>query len=128
MTLTLEIRAVQLRSVTEIAPKSLFLCVNRSPVRNGFCAGVKAIWYSVNIASDRLPDGRQNTPKIWKIYQLYQMAGVTKHATRIIFFYQIHCLRLFRLLLTPVASLLATKSFPGKIWERRQPRRQVYLS
>ena len=60
---TLEIRAVQLRSVTEIAPKSPFLCVNRSPVRNGFCASVKAIWYSVNIASDRLPDGRQNTLK-----------------------------------------------------------------
>ena len=45
---TLLIRAAQLRSVTEIAPKSPFLCVNRSPIRYGFCAGAKAIRYSVN--------------------------------------------------------------------------------
>ena len=32
--------------------KSPFLCVNRNPVRNGFCAGVKAIRFCVNIASD----------------------------------------------------------------------------
>ena len=35
----------------------------------------------------RLSDGRQNTPRIWKVDQLYQMAGVTKHATRIVFFF-----------------------------------------
>ena len=34
--------AVQLRSVTEIAPKSPFLCVNRSPNRNGFRLGATA--------------------------------------------------------------------------------------
>jgi len=38
--------AVQLRSLTKIAPKSPFLCVNRSPIRYGFRASTKAIWYS----------------------------------------------------------------------------------
>ena len=33
---TFEISAAQLRSVTESAPKSPFLCVNRSPIRYGF--------------------------------------------------------------------------------------------
>ena len=48
---TLEICAAQLRSVTEIAPKSPFLSVNRSPsVRYDFRAGAKATQYSVNIA------------------------------------------------------------------------------
>ena len=43
-TSTLEIGAAQLRSVTEIAPKSPFLCVNRSPsVPYGFSAGAKAL-------------------------------------------------------------------------------------
>ena len=45
----LEIGAAQLRSVTEIEPKSPFLCVNRSSIRYGFRAGAKAIWYCVNI-------------------------------------------------------------------------------
>ena len=35
------LNAGQLRSVTEIAPKSLFLCVNKSPIRYGFRAGAK---------------------------------------------------------------------------------------
>ena len=78
--------------------KSPFLCVNRSPVRNGLCAGVKAIRFSVNIASDRLPDGRQNTP------QNLGNRPVTPdgwrhqacHAYRM-FFYQIHCVPWFRL-------------------------------
>ena len=39
-----------LRSVREIAPKSPFLCVNRSPIRYGFRAGTKDIRYSVNVA------------------------------------------------------------------------------
>ena len=43
-------RLVQLGSVTEIAPLEPFLCVNRSPIRYDFRGGVKAIWYSVNIA------------------------------------------------------------------------------
>ena len=38
------------RSVTEIAPKSPFLCVNRSPIRYGFRVGKKATRYSMNIA------------------------------------------------------------------------------
>ena len=38
----------QLRSVTEIAPKSPFLYVNRSPTRYGSRANAKAILYSVN--------------------------------------------------------------------------------
>ena len=43
--------AEQLHSVTEIAPKSRFLCVSRSPIRYGFCAVKKAIRSdSVNIA------------------------------------------------------------------------------
>ena len=43
-TSTLEIGAAQLRSVTEIAPKSPFLSVNRSPsVLYGFSAGAKAL-------------------------------------------------------------------------------------
>ena len=40
-----------LRSVAEIAPKSPFLCVNRSTIRYGFRSGVKASRYSVNIDS-----------------------------------------------------------------------------
>ena len=38
----LEIDAAQLRSVTEIAPKLLFLRVNRSHTQYGFRAGAKA--------------------------------------------------------------------------------------
>ena len=34
----------------EIAPKSLFLCVNRSHIRYGFHAGAKTIRYYVNMA------------------------------------------------------------------------------
>ena len=42
--------AAQLGLVTEIiSPKLWFLCVNRSPIRHGFRAGVRAIRYSVNI-------------------------------------------------------------------------------
>ena len=37
-----EISAVQLPFVTEIAPKSPFLCVNRSPIRYGFCVDMKS--------------------------------------------------------------------------------------
>ena len=40
---SLEIGAAQLLSVTEIAPKSPLLCVNRNPIRYGFRAGAKAI-------------------------------------------------------------------------------------
>ena len=40
----LEILA-QLHKVSEIVPKSLFLCVNRRPFRYGFSAGSKAIWF-----------------------------------------------------------------------------------
>ena len=47
---TSEICATQLLSVTEIAPKSLFLCVNSSPVRYGLSACAKAIRDSVNMA------------------------------------------------------------------------------
>ena len=48
-TSTLEIGAAQLRSVAEIAPKSPFLCVNRSPsVPYGFSACAKAIRDSMN--------------------------------------------------------------------------------
>ena len=45
-----EIGAAQLPSVqslTEIAPKSPFLCVNRNPIWYGFRAGAKAIQYSI---------------------------------------------------------------------------------
>ena len=41
------VRAAQLLSVTEIAPKSPFLCVNRSPIL--FRVSAKAIRYSVDI-------------------------------------------------------------------------------
>ena len=48
---TLKIAAAQLLSaVTEIAPKSPFLCMYRSPMRYGFCGGAKAIQYAVNMA------------------------------------------------------------------------------
>ena len=40
---TLEIGAAQLRSVTEIAPKSPLLCVNRSPIQYALRAGAKVI-------------------------------------------------------------------------------------
>ena len=39
---TLEMDAVQPRSVTEIAPESVLLSVNRSPIRYFFRAGAKA--------------------------------------------------------------------------------------
>ena len=45
-----EIGEAQLSSVTEIALKSSFLCVNRSPTRYGFRAGARVIQYYVNIA------------------------------------------------------------------------------
>ena len=38
---TFEIGAAQLCNVSEIAPKSPFLFVNRSPIRYDFCAGAK---------------------------------------------------------------------------------------
>ena len=41
---TLEIGAAQLRSVPEIAPKSPFLFVNRSPIRYDFRAGAKVYY------------------------------------------------------------------------------------
>ena len=47
---SLEIGGTQLPDVAEIAPKSRFLCVNRSPIWYGFCAGAKAIWCSVNLS------------------------------------------------------------------------------
>ena len=46
---TLEIGAAQVRSVTEIASKSPFLRVNRSPILYSFRAGAKATRHSVNI-------------------------------------------------------------------------------
>ena len=39
-----------LRSITEIAPRSPLLCVNRSPIWYNFHTGAKAIWYRVNMA------------------------------------------------------------------------------
>ena len=44
--------AARLHFVTEIAPKSPFLCVNGCPVRCGLRANTKAIRYGLNIASD----------------------------------------------------------------------------
>ena len=41
----------QLRAVKEIAPKSPFWCVNRSPLRYGFRVGARAVGYRVTIAS-----------------------------------------------------------------------------
>ena len=43
----------QFRSVTEIAPKSLFPYLNRSPSRYGFRAGAKTFRYSVNVAFEK---------------------------------------------------------------------------
>ena len=48
----LEIGLAQLRKVTEVAPKSLFLCVNRRPFLYGFSAGSKVIRFR-----DCLPGG-----------------------------------------------------------------------
>ena len=52
---TFEIGAAQLCYVTEIAPKSPFLCVNRSPNRYGFQGGAKTIRHNVNIALVTVP-------------------------------------------------------------------------
>ena len=46
---TFEIGAAQLRSVTEIAPKSRFFCVNRTCMRYDSRGGAKAIRYGVRI-------------------------------------------------------------------------------
>ena len=48
-------RAAQLCYVTEIAPKSPFLCVNRSPNRYDFSGGAKTIRHNVNIALVTVP-------------------------------------------------------------------------
>ena len=40
---TLEMGAAYLRSVTEIAPKSPFLCLNKSPMRYGFRARLRVV-------------------------------------------------------------------------------------
>ena len=42
---TLEIGSAQLRSITEIVPKSPFLWENRRPIQYDFHAGAKAIWH-----------------------------------------------------------------------------------
>lgn len=44
-----EIGAAQLHSVTEIAPNSLILCVNKSPILYSFRAGARAIRHGVKI-------------------------------------------------------------------------------
>ena len=56
-------RRVQLRSVTEIAPKSPFLFVNRSPIRHDFRADAKGIRYSVNKALATTTQGHQERKK-----------------------------------------------------------------
>ena len=53
---TFEIEVVQLRSVTEIAPKSPFFCVNRSCMQYDSLYGAKAIQYGVNIKNrEKMP-------------------------------------------------------------------------
>ena len=52
MVRSLEIGLAQLHKVTEVAPKSLLLCVNRRPFLYGFSAGSKAIRFR-----DCLPGG-----------------------------------------------------------------------
>ena len=53
MTLPLEISTAQLPFATKLAPKSMFLCVNRNLIRYGFRAGKNNIRYSVNITFHR---------------------------------------------------------------------------
>ena len=48
MSFTLYRSAAQLCSITEIAPKSPFLFVNRNPIWYGFPAGAKTMQYSMN--------------------------------------------------------------------------------
>ena len=48
MSFTVYRSAAQLCSITEIAPKSPFLCVNRNPIQYGFPASAKAMRYSMN--------------------------------------------------------------------------------
>ena len=48
--------AAQFRSVTEMAPRSPFLCANRSPIQYDFRAGAKVIPYCVNIAYGPVTD------------------------------------------------------------------------
>ena len=63
---TFVIGTSQLLSETEIAPKSPFLCVNRSPsVQYGFPAGARAIRDSMNIA---LSLTREKCYHIWNGY------------------------------------------------------------
>ena len=47
--LIFKINTGQLCSITEIVPKSLFLCMNRSPIRYNFPAGTKVIRCSVGL-------------------------------------------------------------------------------
>ena len=64
---------------TEIAPKSPFLCVNRSAIRHEFWirAGAKAMWYNLNIAPCYF-----NTGTIWKnflrTYSVFSCFSVTR--------------------------------------------------
>ena len=71
---TFEIGGAQFRSVTEIAPKSPFLCVNRSPIRYGFRAGAKAIRHGVNKA--------QHSPKISRLVVPHFSSGIVERAKR----------------------------------------------
>ena len=64
---TLEIGAAQRRSVTEITPKSRFLCPNRSPIQYGFRAGANFIPYSVNILNLILFFVACTLAKIWSL-------------------------------------------------------------
>ena len=41
---TFKIGDTQLRSITEIAPKALFLDVNKSPIRHSFRVDAKFLW------------------------------------------------------------------------------------
>ena len=75
---TLEIGAAQPRSVTEIALKSPFLCVNRNPIWYGFRAGTSAIWYIANLLERESFHYMYPRPRNTKCHAICMPLGVSK--------------------------------------------------
>ena len=61
------ISAAQLRSVTEIAPKSPFLCVNRSPIRLIFVQPVQSVFVR-KISTKKRVTNEKTTKRFIEIY------------------------------------------------------------
>ena len=78
--------AAQRRSVTEITPKSRFLCANRSPIQYGFRAGANSIPYSVNILNLILFLSHAHKLK-FEVYLPYQSIAIVLSSASLLFIF-----------------------------------------